>query len=45
LVNAGNATAADVSALKREAQSRVREQFGVELENEVTLVGEGFGDE
>jgi UDP-N-acetylmuramate dehydrogenase len=45
LVNAGDATAADVAALKREAQERVRSQFGIELDNEVTLVGEGFGDE
>jgi UDP-N-acetylmuramate dehydrogenase len=45
LVNAGNATAADVAALKQEAQSRVRAKFGIELDNEVTLVGEGFGDE
>jgi UDP-N-acetylmuramate dehydrogenase len=44
LINAGDATAADVAALKREAQTRVRSQLGVELENEVTLVGEGFGD-
>jgi UDP-N-acetylmuramate dehydrogenase len=44
LINAGGATAADVAALKAEAQRRVREQFGVELENEVTLVGEGFGN-
>ena len=40
LINAGGATAADVVALKDLAQSRVREQFGVVLENEVTLVGE-----
>lgn len=45
LVNAGNARAADVAALKREAQERVRAQFGIELENEVTLVGEGFGED
>ena len=44
LINAGGATAADVAALKTLAQSRVRERFGIELENEVTLVGEGFGD-
>ncbi|HLF71119.1 MAG TPA: UDP-N-acetylmuramate dehydrogenase [Dehalococcoidia bacterium] len=44
LVNTGNATAADVAALKRLAQDRVRDQFGLELENEVSLVGEGFGD-
>jgi UDP-N-acetylmuramate dehydrogenase len=45
LINAGEARAADVAALRREAQSRVREQFGIELQNEVTLVGEGFGDD
>jgi UDP-N-acetylmuramate dehydrogenase len=45
LINAGDAKAADVAALKREAQERVRVRFGIELENEVTLVGEGFGDE
>jgi UDP-N-acetylmuramate dehydrogenase len=44
LINAGGATAADVAALKREAQMRVRERFGIDLENEVSLVGEGFGD-
>jgi UDP-N-acetylmuramate dehydrogenase len=45
MVNAGNATAADVFALKSLAQTRVREQFGIDLENEVALVGEGFGDD
>ena len=45
LVNAGDATAADVFALKQEGQSRVFERFGIRLENEVTLVGEGFGSE
>ena len=45
LINAGGATAADVAALKNEAQRRIREQFGIEMENEVALVGEGFGDE
>jgi UDP-N-acetylmuramate dehydrogenase len=45
LVNAGNATAADVAALKRLAQQRVHDQFGVQLQNEVSLVGEGFGDQ
>ena len=44
LINAGNATAADVAAIKSEAQRRVLEQHGLELHNEVTLVGEGFGD-
>jgi len=45
LINAGSATAADVVALKNEAQRRVLEQHGIELHNEVTLVGEGFGDD
>jgi UDP-N-acetylmuramate dehydrogenase len=40
--NLGAARAADVAALMREAQRRVKEQFGIELENEVELVGEGF---
>jgi UDP-N-acetylmuramate dehydrogenase len=43
LINAGGATGADVGALKSLAQTRVRERFGIELENEVTLVGEGWG--
>jgi UDP-N-acetylmuramate dehydrogenase len=42
LINAGGAKAADVASLKQLAQSRIREQFGVELENEVSLVGEGW---
>jgi UDP-N-acetylmuramate dehydrogenase len=45
LINAGNATAADVAALKKLAQQRIFEQFGVEIENEVSLVGEGFGED
>jgi UDP-N-acetylmuramate dehydrogenase len=45
LINAGGATAADVAALKALAQQRIRAQFGIEMENEVALVGEGFGDE
>ncbi len=40
--NLGAARAVDVVALMREAQRRVREQFGIELQNEVELVGEGF---
>jgi len=40
--NLGEARAADVAALMREAQGRVKAQFGIELENEVELVGEGF---
>jgi UDP-N-acetylmuramate dehydrogenase len=44
LINAGGASASDVSVLKTTAESRVRKQFGIDLENEVTLVGEGFAD-
>lgn len=40
--NLGAARAADVAALMREARQRVREETGIELENEVALVGEGF---
>lgn len=40
--NVGAARAADVAALMREAQRRVKEQFGIDLEPEVELVGEGF---
>jgi UDP-N-acetylmuramate dehydrogenase len=45
MVNTGHATAAEVYALKCLAQTRIRERFGIDLENEVALVGEGFGDE
>ena len=41
-LNVGAARAADVVALMDLARQRVREQFGVELEAEVALVGEGF---
>lgn len=41
-VNVGHARAADVWALIRLARDRVRERFGIELEPEVQLVGEGF---
>ncbi|MBI2723598.1 MAG: UDP-N-acetylmuramate dehydrogenase [Chloroflexi bacterium] len=40
--NLGGAGARDVAALMREAQRRVKERFGIDLENEVELVGEGF---
>lgn len=40
VVNRGNATAADVLALIREVQARVRSAFGVELEPEVKMLGE-----
>ena len=39
-VNEGNATAEDVRSLIAEAWNTVREQFGVELELEVELVGD-----
>jgi len=42
IVNRGRARAADAAALMALAQQRVEEQFGVRLEPEVTLVGEGF---
>jgi len=38
--NMGDATTADVLNLMREGRRRVREQFGVELEAEVQLLGE-----
>jgi UDP-N-acetylmuramate dehydrogenase len=44
IVNVGGATAADVVALIREAQRRAFEQFGVWLEPEVCMIGEGFED-
>jgi UDP-N-acetylmuramate dehydrogenase len=37
--NAGGATTADALALMAEARRRAREQFGVELEHEVQLLG------
>ena len=37
--NAGSATTADALALMAEARRRAREQFGVELEHEVELLG------
>lgn len=37
VVNAGNATAADVLQLIKDVQTRVKERFGVELEPEVRL--------
>jgi UDP-N-acetylmuramate dehydrogenase len=39
-LNLGGARATDVLALMDLARSRVRERFGIELENEVALVGE-----
>lgn len=40
VVNTGGATAADVRALIERVQGEVRDQFGVELEPEVRMVGE-----
>jgi UDP-N-acetylmuramate dehydrogenase len=42
IVNRGHARASDVKALMVLAQERVEERFGLRLEPEVTLVGEGF---
>ena len=42
VLNSGAARAADVAALIRLGQERVRETFGIDLEPEVSLVGEGF---
>jgi UDP-N-acetylmuramate dehydrogenase len=42
-VNRGRARAADVVALMDLARQRVEERFGIQLEAEVALVGEGFG--
>jgi len=39
LVNAGHATARDVLALAEQMKARVRERFGVELEEEVMFLG------
>ena len=41
-MNVDNASAADFTALIRLAQERVRDRFGVELDPELTSVGEGF---
>jgi UDP-N-acetylmuramate dehydrogenase len=43
IVNLGGARAADVKALIDLAQERVREQFGLELELEIELIGEWNG--
>ncbi|GAC1429835.1 MAG: UDP-N-acetylmuramate dehydrogenase [Ktedonobacteraceae bacterium] len=40
IVNVGGASAADIAALIRMAHTRVREQFGVDMELEVELRGE-----
>lgn len=43
-LNLGQARAAQVKALMDLARALVRQKFGIELEPEVTLVGEGFDD-
>jgi UDP-N-acetylmuramate dehydrogenase len=43
LVNRGGATGADVLALAREVQDRVRTRFGIRLEPEVRIVGAPAG--
>lgn len=42
IVNTGEARAGEVLELIRLVQSRVQEEFGVILETEVCLLGEGF---
>jgi UDP-N-acetylmuramate dehydrogenase len=42
IINLGQARAADIKALIDLARGRVRERFGIDLELEVALVGEGF---
>lgn len=39
LTNSGNATAADITALAKEAREKVLQVFGIALETEVNLVG------
>ncbi len=43
LVNTGSATARDMWRLIEHVRQTVRDRFGVELELEIELVGEGFG--
>ena len=40
VINRGNATATDIRTLMEEVSKKVKEQFGVELEPEVILIGE-----
>jgi UDP-N-acetylmuramate dehydrogenase len=40
VINAGGATAADVTTLMQDVEDRVREQFGVILEPEVKFLGD-----
>ncbi len=45
IVNEGGATASDVWALVNDIRATVRKQFSVDLELEIQLAGEGFGDD
>ncbi len=45
IVNEGGATAQDVWGLIGDARAAVKEQFNVDLELEIQLIGEGFGDD
>ena len=45
IVNLGGASAADVATLIKEARNRVYQRYGVELELEVELRGNGKGNE
>lgn len=40
VINRGNATAAEICQLMKDVQQKVREQFGVELQPEVRMIGE-----
>ena len=40
VINKGNASASDIRKLMDEVSKRVKEQFGVELEPEVIVLGE-----
>jgi len=42
-MNTGHATSADVVALIEHARAEVRQQFGVELELEIELIGRQVG--
>jgi UDP-N-acetylmuramate dehydrogenase len=44
VINIGGATASDIISLMHLVQARVREQFGVDLEPEVRIIGESEGE-
>lgn len=45
IINTGGATCSDVLCLMEEIRMRVRDQFGVELEPEVRILGENYDDQ